>query len=41
MARKVAQRISELKATETLEDMRSLPAANCHELKGNRKESWQ
>ncbi|WP_321436658.1 type II toxin-antitoxin system RelE/ParE family toxin [uncultured Bacteroides sp.] len=37
MAKKMAQRISELKAAETLEDMRSLPAANCHELKGNRK----
>ncbi len=35
MARKVNQRISELKASETLEILKTLPAANCHELKGD------
>lgn len=37
MARKVDQRVEDLKAAETLEDMRMIPGARCHELKGNRK----
>ena len=35
-AASLKQRIAELKAAETLEDMRSLPAARCHELSQNR-----
>lgn len=36
-ARKVAQRLQELEAAESLADMRLLPAARCHELAGDRK----
>lgn len=36
-AAKLSQRLDELKAAGTLEDMRHLPAARCHELKGDRK----
>lgn len=35
MAEKIQQRLTELKAAETLADMRNLPGARCHELKGN------
>ena len=35
MADKIQQRLAELHAAETLADMRSLPGARCHELKGN------
>jgi proteic killer suppression protein len=35
-ARKLRQRLTELQAAETLEDMRKLPAARCHPLKGDR-----
>ena len=35
-AARLKQRLAELKAAETLEDMRSLPAARCHELSQNR-----
>ncbi len=34
MAALVAQRLLELQAAETLEDLKSLPAMQCHELKG-------
>ena len=34
MAEKLQQRLSELAAVETLEDMRCLPGARCHELTG-------
>jgi len=37
MAKKVSQRMKELIASENLEVLKSIPAANCHELKGNRK----
>lgn len=37
MAKKVNQRMKELKSAETLETMRTIPAADCHELKNNRK----
>jgi proteic killer suppression protein len=37
MADKVQQRLAELAAAETLDDMRHLPAARCHELTGNLK----
>jgi len=37
MAKKLMQRLAELEAAETLEDMRSLPAARCHELTQDRK----
>lgn len=33
-AKLVNQRLQELKAAQTLDSMRTLPAANCHELKG-------
>lgn len=36
-AKLVNQRKNELQAATTLETMRNLPAANCHELKGNLK----
>ena len=35
--RKVIQRLSEMRAAETLSDMFKVPAARCHELKGDRK----
>lgn len=37
MAKLVNQRKNELEAASTLETMKSLPAANCHELKGKLK----
>lgn len=37
LARKTDQRVEDLKAAETLEDMRMIPAAKCHELKGDKK----
>ena len=37
MARKLQQRMMELKAAETLTDISRLPPARCHELKGDRK----
>lgn len=36
-ARKLRTRMDELDAAETLADLRYLPAARCHELKGNLK----
>lgn len=35
-ARLIRQRLDELRAAETLEDMRFLPGPRCHELTGNR-----
>ncbi len=35
LAKKIKQRLLELRAAETLAVMRTLPAANCHELTGN------
>jgi plasmid maintenance system killer protein len=35
-AAKIRQRLDELAAASTLEEMRRLPAARCHELKGDR-----
>jgi proteic killer suppression protein len=35
-ARLIRRRLDELRAAQTLEEMRSLPAARCHELRGNR-----
>lgn len=35
-AKKLQQRLSELRAAETLDDISRLPFARCHELKGNR-----
>lgn len=37
LAKKINQRISELKAAESLATMRFIPAARCHELSGTRK----
>jgi proteic killer suppression protein len=37
LAKKLQQRLMELKAAETLEDISRLPPARCHELTGNRK----
>lgn len=37
MAKKVNQRMKEISASENLEVLKSIPAANCHELRGNRK----
>ncbi len=36
-AKVMRRRIVEFRAAETLEDIRSLPGARCHELKGNRR----
>ena len=36
-AEQLAQRLAELTAANTLGDMRSIPAARCHELKQDRK----
>ncbi len=36
-ARKLRLRLDELDAAAALEDLRNLPQARCHELKGNRK----
>jgi plasmid maintenance system killer protein len=35
MVKRLQQRLKELRAADTLEDMRTLPGARCHELKGN------
>lgn len=37
LAERLQQRLAELKAAETLEDMRRLPPARCHELSQDRK----
>lgn len=37
LAERLKQRLAELKAAETLEDIRRLPSARCHELSQNRK----
>nr|MBS0038298.1 hypothetical protein [Saprospiraceae bacterium] len=37
LARKVNQRLKELEAVDNLAIMKTLPAARCHELKGNRR----
>jgi plasmid maintenance system killer protein len=37
MAKKVNQRIKEILASDNLEVLKSIPAANCHELRGSRK----
>ena len=37
MAKKVNQRMMELKAAPNLEVMKTIPATNCHELKGDRQ----
>lgn len=37
MAKKVNQRMKELSASNNLKVLKTLPAANCHELKGDRK----
>lgn len=36
-ARRVAARLAELRAADSLEDMRTLPQARAHELKGDRR----
>lgn len=37
MAKKVIQRLKEMEAAPTLEVLGKIPAARCHELKGDRK----
>ena len=37
MAKKVSQRMAELKSADNLMVMKSIPAAKCHELTGDRK----
>lgn len=37
MSKKVNQRMKDLSASANLEILKSIPAANCHELKGNKK----
>lgn len=36
-AKLIRRRLDELRAADTLEVMRTLPAARCHELRGDRK----
>lgn len=36
-AKRINQRLQEFKAAKNLEDIRALPAANCHELTGKEK----
>jgi len=36
-AKVLQQRLAEMKAADTLEDLRKVPAARCHELKADRK----
>ena len=40
MAKKVNQRMEQLKAAPSLYDMVNYPAARCHQLKGDRKSEW-
>ena len=40
MAKKVSQRMEQLKAAPTLSDMVNYQAARCHQLKGERKDEW-
>lgn len=40
MAKKVSQRMEQLKAAPTLFDIINYPAARCHQLKGERKAEW-
>ncbi len=40
MAKKVNQRMKELRAVSNLEDLKKIPAARCHMLKGNRNEEF-
>ncbi|MBL0316347.1 MAG: type II toxin-antitoxin system RelE/ParE family toxin [Flavobacteriales bacterium] len=37
LAKNIAKRLTEFRDADTLEDIRNLPQANCHELKGNYK----
>ena len=37
MAKKVNQRMKDLSASANLEVLKTMPIANCHELKGNKK----
>ena len=39
-ARKVSTRMDELRAAPNLAVLKQLPAANCHELKGDRQGEW-
>lgn len=36
-ANRLAQRLQELRAVDSLDDLRTLPGARCHELTGDRK----
>src|SRR5450755_2118276 len=40
LAKKVSQRMEQLKAAPALSDMINYPAARCHQLKGERKDEW-
>lgn len=40
MAKKVSQRMEQLRAAPTLADMQNYQAARCHQLKGERKSEW-
>jgi len=37
MAKKIVQRIQEIQAAQTLQDLRQLPAVRCHALSGKRQ----
>lgn len=40
MAKKAYQRMKEIEASENLDILMRIPAANCHELSGDRKEQF-
>jgi proteic killer suppression protein len=40
MAKKVIQRLSEMKASMNLAVLMQIPAAGCHQLKGSRQGEW-
>lgn len=40
MAKKVQQRLDEIESSDNLDVLMKIPAANCHPLKGGRKDEW-
>lgn len=40
MAKKVSQRMEEIRSAANLKVLQQLPAANCHPLSGDRNEHW-
>ncbi len=40
MAKKVTQRLDDFYAASNLNSLLQIPAANCHQLKGSRRDEW-